>query len=106
MARPSAKRPVGVSRLPLVALRVGGLAATLADVVAATRRDTGRVALLDREVRARLRRRGHRVAGRRDSGGRDLTTGGADVEARVRQRRGGAVGVHAGVVGSASLDLR
>src|SRR3954447_2923656 len=106
MARPSAKRPVGVSRLPLVALRVGGLAATLADVVAATRRDTRGVALRDREVRARLRRRGHDVARSGDAGGRDLTAGGADVEARVRERGAAAVRVHAGVVGSASLDLR
>src|SRR4051794_11442194 len=106
MARPSAKRPVGVSRLPLVALCVGGLAATLADVVAATRRDTSRVALRDREVRARLRRRGHDVARSGDAGGRDLTAVGADVEARVRESGATAVRVHAGVVGRARLDLR
>src|SRR4051812_12436767 len=36
--RPPAKRPVGLSRLPHVPLSVGGLAATLAEVVAGTRR--------------------------------------------------------------------
>src|SRR5690348_12110363 len=94
--RPSAKRSsVGASRLPLVALRVGGLAATLADVVAATRGDTGRAALRDGEVRARLRGRRHGVARGADSGGGHLTAVRADVEAGVGERGGAAVRVHA-----------
>src|SRR4051794_35046956 len=98
---------VGASRLPLVALRVGGLAATLTDVVARAVRDARRVVLRDDEVRARLRRRGHHVARRRrGAAGGHLTARGADVETRVRERRGGAVRVHAGVVGRARLDLR
>src|SRR4051794_37340864 len=105
--RPSAKiSSVGASRLPLVALRVGGLAATLADVVAATRGDTSRAALRDREVRPRLRGRRHGVARSTDGRGGHLTTVGADVEARVRESGGAAVRVHAGVVGRARLDLR
>src|SRR3954453_11472279 len=97
---------VGASRLPLVALRVGGLAATLADVVAATRRDTRGAALRDREVRPRLRGRRHGVARGTDGRGGHLTAVRADVEARVRERGSAAVRVHAGVVGRAGLDLR
>src|SRR3954465_5548091 len=98
---------VGASRLPLVAQRVGGLAATLADVVARALRDARGRVLRDDEMRARLRRRGHDVARRRrGAAGGHLTAGRADVEARVAERRGGAVRVHAGVVGRARLDLR
>src|SRR4051812_27178872 len=107
MARPSAKTSYfGVSRLPLVALRVEGLAAPLAGVVAGALRDTRHVVLGDDEVRPRLRGRRHDVAGGRRARGRDLTTGDADVEARVRERGGTAGRVHAGVVGRARLDLR
>src|SRR3954470_20541999 len=89
--RPSAKLQIGVSRLPHVPLRVGGLAATLARVVAGTRRDARGRVLGDHEMRARLRGRGHDVTRSGNAAGRDLTAGGADGEARVRERRGGAV---------------
>src|SRR3954454_12996096 len=97
---------VGVSRLPLVALGVGGLAATLTRLVAGALRDTARQ-LLDVEVRAGLRQRVDLVGRLRRGAGRlHLALTRADVQAGVGQLSRAAVRVVTRVVRRARLDLR